>query len=295
MVFAPVGIRCPEHASVGAPRPSAARTMRQARGRVGGVTPPSRSALIAINVLVYLITVGQGRRRQLTGRGALPEGALVGVLVARAIGGDSSRQCSCTASVLHIAFNMLALWWLGSVVEQALGPSALPARLLPSGLAGSAGALVISSPNTVTVGASGAIFGIMGALLVLEYLQTGSFAGQAMGHDRHQPGAHVRDPEHLDRGPHRRADRRRRRNVRTTRLGTCSRAISDRRSSSLVGVVSVAVAVARGARLRLSVAERRARRPSRPRRASTSTVVPSTIASPMSSLAASRSSTPCRP
>ena len=48
-----------------------------------------------------------------------------------------------------------------------------------SGLAGSAGVLVLS-PNAVTVGASGAIFGIMGALLVLEYLQTGSFAGQAM-------------------------------------------------------------------------------------------------------------------
>jgi membrane associated rhomboid family serine protease len=94
--------------------------------------------------------------------------------------------------VLHIAFNMLALWWLGSVVEQALGPLRFILLYLAGGLAGSAGALVIPithvsggwssayDPFTPTVGASGAIFAILGALLVLEYMQTGSLAGQAM-------------------------------------------------------------------------------------------------------------------
>jgi membrane associated rhomboid family serine protease len=49
-----------------------------------------------------------------------------------------------------------------------------------SGLAGSAGALWFSTAFDVTVGASGAIFGLIGALLILEYLATGSLMGQAM-------------------------------------------------------------------------------------------------------------------
>jgi membrane associated rhomboid family serine protease len=82
-------------------------------------------------------------------------------------------------SFLHIAFNMFALWWLGSVVEQSLGAVRYLLLYIASGLAGSTGA-IISAPHSPTVGASGAIFGLLGALLVLEYLQTGSFAGQAM-------------------------------------------------------------------------------------------------------------------
>lgn len=180
MVFAPVGIRCPEHASVGAPRQSASRTMRQARGRVAGVAAPVTSALIAINLLVFLITVGQGAGVNSPGGELFQKGALVGVLVGQ---GDWWRLVTAMflhAGVLHIAFNMLALWWLGSVVEQALGPLRFLLVYFSTGLAGSAGALVISGLYTPTVGASGAIFGILGALLVLEYLQTGSFAGQAM-------------------------------------------------------------------------------------------------------------------
>jgi membrane associated rhomboid family serine protease len=84
------------------------------------------------------------------------------------------------AGVLHIAFNMLALYWLGTVVEQALGTWRFLLVYFVSGLAGSAGALLLTGPFAVTVGASGAIFGIMGSLLVLEYVATGTFAGQAM-------------------------------------------------------------------------------------------------------------------
>jgi membrane associated rhomboid family serine protease len=82
--------------------------------------------------------------------------------------------------VLHIAFNMFALWWLGSIVEQLIGPVRFLLVYLASGLAGSAGALLLTNPNVPTVGASGAIFGILGALLILEFMQTGSLAGQAM-------------------------------------------------------------------------------------------------------------------
>ena len=192
MVFAPVGIRCPEHASVGAPRASATRTMRQARGRVAGLGAPVTSALIAINVLVYLITVGQGAGINAPGGSLFTKGELIGYSVGQ---GDWWRLFTAMflhGGVLHIAFNMAALWWLGSVVEQALGQLRFLLIYLAGGLAGSAGALVLPithigggwstqyQPFLPTVGASGAIFAILGALLVLEYLQTGSLAGQAM-------------------------------------------------------------------------------------------------------------------
>jgi membrane associated rhomboid family serine protease len=74
---------------------------------------------------------------------------------------------------------MFALYWLGTIVEQALGTPRFLLVYFVSGLAGSAGALWFSSPIAVTVGASGAIFGLIGALLILEYLATGSLMGQA--------------------------------------------------------------------------------------------------------------------
>ena len=79
-----------------------------------------------------------------------------------------------------MTFNMFALWWLGSIVEQLIGPLRFLLVYVASGLAGSAGALIVSGLYVPTVGASGAIFGIMGALLILEFMQTGSLAGQAM-------------------------------------------------------------------------------------------------------------------
>src|SRR5947209_1341856 len=64
-------------------------------------------------------------------------------------------------------------------VEHYLGRSRFLGLYLVAGLAGSAGAL-LQSPTGVTVGASGAIFGILGALLILEWQATGKLGGQAM-------------------------------------------------------------------------------------------------------------------
>jgi membrane associated rhomboid family serine protease len=75
--------------------------------------------------------------------------------------------------------NMLALWWIGRPLEDWLGPLRYLLLYLVSGLAGSAGAL-IASPNAVTVGASGAIFGILGAAIVLERQQTYVLGGSAI-------------------------------------------------------------------------------------------------------------------
>jgi membrane associated rhomboid family serine protease len=83
------------------------------------------------------------------------------------------------ASIVHIAFNMFALWVIGRPVEQYLGPVRYVGLYLVSGLAGSAGAL-LQAPLSPTVGASGAIFGILGAMVILEWQVTGQLAGQAM-------------------------------------------------------------------------------------------------------------------
>jgi membrane associated rhomboid family serine protease len=184
MNFAPVGIKCPDHAGVGAERPRQApqQTMRSAQRTIAGLDAPATVALVVVNVIIYMITVYQGGGIGQPGGKLFLDGALVGAAID--IDGQWYRLVTAMflhASLLHLAFNMLALYWLGSIVEQALGSWRFLALYFVSGIAGSAGALVFSDPFAVTVGASGAIYGIMGALLVLEYRATGSFAGPALG------------------------------------------------------------------------------------------------------------------
>jgi membrane associated rhomboid family serine protease len=69
--------------------------------------------------------------------------------------------------LLHIGFNMLALWFLGPMLEAAVGRLRFLAVYFLSGLTGSAFVYWLSPEFTSTVGASGAIFGLMGALLVV--------------------------------------------------------------------------------------------------------------------------------
>jgi membrane associated rhomboid family serine protease len=69
--------------------------------------------------------------------------------------------------VLHIGFNMLALWILGPQLEMVLGRLRFTALYLLSGLVGSAAVYWLSAESTPTLGASGAIFGLMAALLIV--------------------------------------------------------------------------------------------------------------------------------
>src|SRR5206468_9524633 len=81
---------------------------------------------------------------------------------------------------IHLGFNMLFLYWVGTPVEQYLGRTRFLVIYFVSGLAGSAGALVFA-PDAVTVGASSAIFGILGAALVLERQGSYVLRGSALG------------------------------------------------------------------------------------------------------------------
>src|SRR5690606_36975410 len=67
---------------------------------------------------------------------------------------------------IHLALNMLALWMLGQFLEPMLGRGRYLALYLISGLAGSV-AVALIAPGSPTVGASGAIFGLMAALLII--------------------------------------------------------------------------------------------------------------------------------
>ena len=67
---------------------------------------------------------------------------------------------------VHLALNMLALWMLGQTLEPMLGRARFLALYLISGLGGSVAVAVID-PTTATVGASGGIFGLMAALLII--------------------------------------------------------------------------------------------------------------------------------
>jgi membrane associated rhomboid family serine protease len=174
MTPAAVGIRCPDHAG----RARAIRAPRIVARPSGGAVVTK--VLMGLNVAVYLITAVQGNGLNDPGGSLLSKWALFGPVVAH---GDWWRLITAAflhASLIHIGSNMLALWWLGGPVEQYLGPVRYIGLYLVSGLAGSAGALVVN-PLSVTVGASGAIFGIMGALLILEWQQTGRLTGNAAG------------------------------------------------------------------------------------------------------------------
>jgi membrane associated rhomboid family serine protease len=135
--------------------------------------------LVGLNILVYLITVAQGAGINSPGGSLFSKWILWGPLVAH---GDWWRLITAAflhAGLLHIAFNMWALVWLGRVVEGALGTWRFLLLYFASALAGSAGALVWS-PDKPVVGASGAIFGLLGAGLILEYRATGQLAGSFM-------------------------------------------------------------------------------------------------------------------
>ncbi len=168
MTHASVGLRCPE---------CAGRQSRVIRPRAGAAAmrmPTVTYVLIAANVVMFLLTTNLNQLNTGFGfSGASPINslgyrlALWGPAVAN---GDYWRLVTAAFvhdGLLHIAFNMYALWVLGSVFERVVGPVRLLAVYFVSLLAGSFGALYLT-PNSPTVGASGAIFGLMGALFVLE-------------------------------------------------------------------------------------------------------------------------------
>ena len=186
--FAPVGIRCPDHAGVRR-TPATRLKPRPVRRAPGTALATNRApvtyTLIAVNLLIYLVAASQASSLYSPGSSVYQSGSLYnhtvlfGPYVAH---GDWWRLVTSMFlhySLLHIGFNMYALWAIGRLVEQYLGTARYIGLYFVSGLAGSAGAL-LQTPHTPVLGASGAIFGILGAMMILEWQVTGRLAGNAM-------------------------------------------------------------------------------------------------------------------
>ena len=178
MTIAPVGIRCPEHSG------KAQGVQRMTRGvqraSFEGAGAKVTKLLIGINVAVYIAELAQGGGVYGVDSTIYQKGVLYAPFIAD---GDYWRLI--TAAFLHygpfhLLLNMLGLYWFGSLLERRIGSGRFLLLYLVSGLAGSAGALVVS-PTNPTVGASGAIFGILGAGLVLEQQRDYVFGGSALG------------------------------------------------------------------------------------------------------------------
>lgn len=163
---ASVGFHCPVCSRSGSQRvvkPAA----RWSRGTTAaGARPPVTTALIALNVVALLVSELSAAALDggLIGLG-IRGGELVGVAE-----GEWWRLVTSGflhASLLHLAFNMFALWSIGQVLERVVGAWRFVLLYGSSMLAGSFGALLVE-PRALTVGASGAVFGLFGALLMLQ-------------------------------------------------------------------------------------------------------------------------------
>jgi membrane associated rhomboid family serine protease len=186
MTVAPVGLRCPEHS--GQPQQRVARATRAVtRPRASQTATLVTKGLIAANALVFLVNLGQGASLNRNGGDLFIDWALIvrgfdGVQLVGVAEGEWWRLITAAflhGGILHLGMNMLMLWWIGSPMEMALGRARFLGLYLVTALSGSAGALLLD-PESLTVGASGAIFGILGAALVLERQRVYVLGGSAL-------------------------------------------------------------------------------------------------------------------
>ena len=151
-----VGMRCPEC--------SRQKTKVRTAATLTG-DPQLAYALIAINVIAFVGQVAGGGGLDGRAGTVYENGALFGPLVAD---GDWWRIVTAGflhAGPLHILFNMYFLYFLGTLLEPVIGKLRFGLIYVVSLFGGSLGALLVS-PDAVTVGASGAVFGLMAAAII---------------------------------------------------------------------------------------------------------------------------------
>lgn len=158
MTEAPVGFQCPDCVAAGQ------ASVREARTVFGGRLTSASTVtltLIGIDVAIFVVQLLVGVGQVAGDWGLWPAGV--------AINGEWYRMLTSVflhGSLLHLGFNMYVLYVLGPPLERLLGHARFLVLYLVAGFGGAVASFVFSDLRTVSVGASGAIFGLMGALVV---------------------------------------------------------------------------------------------------------------------------------
>ncbi|MCF2526405.1 rhomboid family intramembrane serine protease [Yinghuangia sp. KLBMP8922] len=173
MVSASVGFQCPDCVQAGGRTVREARTIAGARvrntdGSAGATGAVVTKTLIGLNLAVWILVLVVGDK--VVDRFILLGRAVVGGQWAGIAEGEWYRLF--TAAFLHqepwhILFNMFGLWMLGPPLEAMLGRVRFLTVYLVSALGGSALSYLIAAQNQGSLGASGAVFGLFGAALVV--------------------------------------------------------------------------------------------------------------------------------
>lgn len=168
MIAASVGYQCPECVREGAASTRQARTVFG--GRVNADGGYVTKVLIALNVVAFLVQQASSTfalHFELIGRAFAPE---LGPGLAGVGAGEAYRLLTAAflhGGLFHIGSNMLALWLFGPSLEGALGRLRFAALYLVAALGGSVVSYAFADPRTASLGASGAVFGLFGAQLVV--------------------------------------------------------------------------------------------------------------------------------
>lgn len=182
---ASVGFHCPQCTVQSGARPMTARprTVRRVS------RPIVTQVLLGLNALAFLYSVVSSRSARGITRidgGVLEDGSLLARAVTVSgghlqwIGVDAGEYYRLVTSaflhdgIFHLAFNMYILWILGQMLEAGFGRARFLSLFIVSMLGGAFGALLLSVPNAPTVGASGAVFGLMGAAVLVQRAIGGS-------------------------------------------------------------------------------------------------------------------------
>jgi membrane associated rhomboid family serine protease len=177
MTPTPVGMRCPECAR----ERTKVKKLRSRSSSAAVVT----QVLIAINVVAFIAETATGTPLGGVGSGGVGTLYLKGALYGPFITVLHEYYRLLTAGflhdgILHIAFNMWFLYVMGPMLENAVGRLNYTVVYLVSLLAGSFGSLLFE-PMAPTVGASGALFGVLGALIVIAHYRRISIWQSGLG------------------------------------------------------------------------------------------------------------------
>ncbi len=155
------------------------RSLEEVRGLNGA---PITAALLAANTGVFAAQVALAGSLRFAFGGADPRDQTVWNAILRWLGGNDSTftladtrietlvtSCFLHGSVLHLAFNLLVLWQVGPFLERSIGPARFLPLYLGAGVMGSAFSAIAGRlyGASLSIGASGAICGLIGAMLIL--------------------------------------------------------------------------------------------------------------------------------